>query len=269
MEKPRILSDSDENREKVQSYFDDAERSLKHAEIPMTPRQKMITETVLNGLPKFLKNYGVEASFPAARVLLMDSEKLTDEERGQYQLAGFYSNVERIIRIFKENADSDIKLIMMLAHEMMHAASFQSYHVQYETPHTELNERRAGITMTVEDEGGEMSSYFNDLNEGVTERLAERFIASIIENTDSKIKIPTLEGDFQSLNRVKEKAMLDWLIDGIFERNPEQFKSKDEVFQLFVESMFKGTSLPLARIIEKTYGKGWFRLLGGMTKGQL
>ena len=62
-----------------------------------------------------------------------------------------------------------------------------------------------------------------------------------------------------------ERKQLNELIDNLYERNQGEFSSREDIFKLFVEAAMNGRLLPIARLIEKTFGKGSFRKLGEMT----
>jgi hypothetical protein len=60
----------------------------------------------------------------------------------------------------------------------------------------------------------------------------------------------------------EERRQLRQLIRELFERNRADFRDEEEVFRLFVTAVLRGRLLPLARLIERTYGPGSFRRLG-------
>lgn len=60
----------------------------------------------------------------------------------------------------------------------------------------------------------------------------------------------------------RERAVLNALIDKLFEKNQDKFKEREEVFNLFVTGYMTGNIMPLGRLIEKTFGKGTLRRLG-------
>ena len=44
----------------------------------------------------------------------------------------------------------------------------------------------------------------------------------------------------------------------------DQYADADEVYKVFLKAHFTGQLLPIARLVEKTFGEGSFRLLGNM-----
>ena len=64
----------------------------------------------------------------------------------------------------------------------------------------------------------------------------------------------------------KERAELNGLIDDLYEKNKPDFLSREEIFDLFAKASLTGKLLPIAKLIEKTYGQGSFRQLGERTQ---
>ncbi len=64
----------------------------------------------------------------------------------------------------------------------------------------------------------------------------------------------------------KWREALNIIIDELFERNKDKFSSREEIFNLFADAHFSGKLLPLARLLEKSYSKGFFRFLSEISK---
>lgn len=60
----------------------------------------------------------------------------------------------------------------------------------------------------------------------------------------------------------KERGALNELIDEIYKKNKSDFLSREAVFIVFAKATMTGRLLPVARLIEKTFGRGSFRALG-------
>ena len=162
-----------------------------------------------------------------------------------------------------------------------------------------LKQRRIGFSVCQPDG----VAYFNNLNEAVTTELTIRFdwkyfsqLPQVAE--EYKRRQDFLEEEIQTsgkkldldqtkrkLANTEEKQQADgsWiftvnpypysderknlykLIDDLFEKNESEFSSKEEIFNLFAMAAMTGKLLPIAKLIEKTYGKGSFRNLGEKT----
>jgi len=131
-------------------------------------------------------------------------------------------------------------------------------------------ERRSGLGVLVEDQN-RLDTYFDDINEAVTDRLTELFVQYVDQNPEAGITITKSDGFataayYASSTYEKEKEHLDEILEEIHRKNTDTFKNTEEVFTLFVRAMIRGDLLPLARAVENTYGKGSFRKLGKSTK---
>ena len=138
---------------------------------------------------------------------------------------------------------------------------------------------------------------FNDLNEAVITELAIRFerkyfnewpeLRQEINDRDGQIKeIAEREGvaveevrktvGFVEKEEFPGSTRFHWtsfsyhdarknfnlMIDELYEKNKADFSSREAVFTLFAKATLDGRLLPVARLIEKTFGKGSFRMIG-------
>lgn len=62
----------------------------------------------------------------------------------------------------------------------------------------------------------------------------------------------------------EERMSLNIVIDKIMDHHPE-YKDRQEVFDLFAQAALQGNMMPLARVIEGTFGRDTFRSLGECT----
>lgn len=180
-----------------------------------------------------------------------------------------------------------------IVHEMMHFNSFGSLNL-IRKPGSDISKtsfRRGGLIVR---SGGFL--HFRELNEAVTEELTMRFARKVFKDLsytsketednsrnaekrlESAVSLMQATVDPEEKKRwsmrieearteatvpdqgvyATERARLNKMIDDIFSHNEQQFQNREDVFKIFVDTMLKGHLLPLARVIEKTYGKGSF-----------
>lgn len=72
------------------------------------------------------------------------------------------------------------------------------------------------------------------------------------------------ENDWESVSYLPQRNVLNYICSEIHKQFPDEYQSTDDVYKLFLNAHFSGRLLPLARLIEKTFGEGSFRLLGNM-----
>jgi len=130
--------------------------------------------------------------------------------------------------------------------------------------------RRGGITIASYDKKQQLYPshiYFEGLNEAIIEELTIRFGQGNFE------LIPELQRELIDKNTYgysEERKKLKEIIEKIYETNKdlEHFNSSEDVFYIFAKAVMSGKTLKIARLIEKTYGKGSFRKLGEETKNK-
>lgn len=245
-----------------------------------TPNEIRTAEIVLSKIPDFVKMYGGEMP-PVTqehihRVSESDRDKHAQAIKGG---AGYLPDYQRIYTV-ESYGDSNFLQGHVLAHELLHFGSFLSYSAQEQKGTLAITPRRRGLEMINADNTG---SFFGKLDEAVIEELAITFSTNFLaKNEWLKEDLERHEGYsngvlgiakdekskpiFVSHAYEQERASLRHLVNDLFERNKNQFAVPDEVFLLFAKGALTGNVLELARLIEKTYSKGWFRKIGEMTK---
>lgn len=214
---------------------------------------------------------------------------------------GFYSGIKQGVAIMKDYDVSKLSFLQTLVHEMLHLQGFYSYQkseqeaadltLRNEDESASINIRRSGFSIGTND-GKRL--LFHKLNESVITELEIRFeracmvewpeLATELKARDEYIEqiarrdnVP-VERVRQTVAGVKgtestghkwvsypyheERQQFNSLVDELFEKNKNDFESKEEVFRLFAEATMAGKLLPVARLIEKTFGKGSFRRVG-------
>lgn len=175
----------------------------------------------------------------------------------------------------------------------MHLHSFQSLQMHHDEDETNeshsVTERRSGIQIYGRGKSeDEMTRYFQMLNEAITEELTERFAKEHLEN------IPGIEEGMKTRERLSDgidrfemfttthihklknrgnkkhyklgthygykepRDKLSAAIDEIYQKNTEHFSSKEDVFAVFARAYFTGRILPVARLVDDTFGAGTF-----------
>ncbi len=288
---------------KIEAYLKlvEAEKVLKNQELTVferekTPEEMEIIYEVFERLPDFIREYGADQKrfISSKQVHILD--ETSPHTKGirsflERDTPGRYSPSSGRIEILPEGL-SYVRLAHVLVHELMHVNSFFSITSKKDGEGTEqslrASFRRFGVS--VNEKGKTEESLFNFINEAVTEELTKRFCEkyfqdirllrdSFIALKDKKKQVEFLDSptfsvlgellDPQSLySYTNERAGFASLVELLYEKNKNEFDSYEDVFKLFSQAMFKGHLLPIARLIEKTFGKGSFRTIGQKTKDE-
>ena len=289
---PEYRSNLTHNLNEKQPLITDNGEKLEEFEI--SSMAKEIIESVMEYLPDFLRGYGLKKYVPIGQnnfhlVNADDFAKKFPEAKAD--VIGRWDSKRQAVILFvnKESAveDNPTFFLIISSHEIMHAQSFSSLDIKESVDTKESDSLDlAGFTLTYEDGstsfakarlrriglsiiGKKNQDYFYGLNEAVTQELTERFSLKLLsENSGleslaiSEDKIKTDSGFIYSKNRQK----LWQIVDEILDKNNDKFGDREEVFKVFTQAYFDGNIVPLAKLIEGTYGKGAFRRLGEETQ---
>jgi hypothetical protein len=246
--------------------------------------EQFVIYEILKKLPYFLREYGLEID----RFMTMNQIHIIDDEdeNNEYLeflkkecVLGRYSVSGGTIDVVSRKDDL-VLFAHSLAHEMVHANSFVSIQIESnDTGALKMSGRRVGFEVGQE---GELKA--TSLNEAITEELAKRFCEGFFP------QIHLLKEDFKKLERedplpsniralstdrltaglIGEKSIyaypfertnLNGLIDELYQRNKGKYDSAEEVFKLFSKATLNGRLLPVARLVDDTFGKGTFRMV--------
>ncbi len=219
---------------------------------------------LIRDLDKFVKVTGNDHVFNAAAEF--------DAER---QSINVYSTANQ------ENYPDYLELALQISHELLHMYSF--YSASLLSGH--LERRRSGLWARDKERMRQYTS--NTLNEAVTEELNKRFDQQFLSKPPHYsygFMCSVKNRDFQRQN-IEDKeyaediAHINWdnwhtysygtdrhklklLIGRIYGSNPDQFTDSEAVFNVFARAYFTGRLLPLARVVESTFGQSSFRRIG-------
>ena len=99
------------------------------------------------------------------------------------------------------------------------------------------------------------TGYLKELKKYITEKenLSEDEIISI--DTD---------GNYRRFSYLSQRRVLDFVCNEVQKQFSNDYQNAEEVFNEFLKAHFTGQLLPIARLVEKTFGEGSFRILGEM-----
>lgn len=216
-----------------------------------------------SSVEEFLTRYGKKEIYdiPLNHVHVFDEDGVEKFAKGQLTV-GSHSTTRG--SVLADRTKSDVFFATTLFHELCHAKKYNA--AQIISGNTErraaLKDYRSGIIITSRD--GEQR-YFENFEEAIEGLLTQRFYEEKIKTSElfkdevnrienEQIKIDTSRSDeLEDLNRI---------INYIYEQNKTEFKTRDEVTDVFVDASVNGNLFKLARLVEKTFGKGSFRELG-------
>lgn len=211
---------------------------------------------------------------------------------------GFTRHQEQVIALNSEELTIPYKRISTLLHEMIHLKGFLSV----EASDDDQTLRRIGLeahsSLKTNKENEDSFRHLIGLNEAVVSELQKRLFGQVVEQNpflDEERKDLLSTQNKELIKKAKEKTklpenefvyvgprgedgweaftfpyreqrkVLEYLLETIQKTDPERFPSQDDVFHIFLQAHFGGQLIPLARVIDDTFGKGTFRVLATMS----
>lgn len=290
----KIYSKTDQEKEDVGRVLKERfeRQEPEAAERSKTEEEVELIKDVNLKLKEFVEGFGGQwLDIKPQNVHLIEVDKLSEITRKEFEESGWSAYTEPLtgrMLLFLETP-SKLKLAQNLVHEMLRLNSFASVKIIQKKNKKFVDYGRAGLEFFIKD--GER--LFNELNEAVNTELQlkfeEKFFDGLNYTKDEWVKIKRFKEFLRSrgendladnLAAMDEKSkplfygysdlreVLKTFIGEIYEKNKDRFNSKDDIFKLFAQAAIGGQILLLARVWEKTYGKGSFRDLGQLTKYQ-
>ncbi len=226
-------------------------KKIQDLELEKTDKDLKIINFVQESIKNLLKKYGRDVNNTPNNNIHV----LKNNGTGKYTGGRLYTGAQSATQgsVLVDRQKSDAKFATILFHELLHNKSFKVLQIT-EGEKPKLEPYRSGFAITTRD--GEMV-YFHDIEEAIIQLLTMRFYAENILNNE----MFELNEPFE-FSRQKEMKKLEQLIDELWENNRSDFKSREEIEELFINAQINGRLLPVARLIEKTFGKGSFRAIG-------
>lgn len=162
-----------------------------------------------------------------------------------------------------DRAQRDVDFSLTLFHELLHAKSFTAMQITTGSTKEErkIEPYRSGFSVTSRDG---RKTYFDGVNEAIVGFLTKRFFEEYIMKSELfKDEVQKMKGENVSIDTSREKEMQAGLefINKIYELNKDKYSLK-EIMNIFIDAGISGNLLKVARLVERTFGKGSFRKLG-------
>ncbi len=231
-------------------------------ELEKTQRDKEIIKFAEDAVSAYLRAYGREPKFdvPLEKIHFLRDGGTKEFTQGKL---GGGAHATKFGSMLVDRSDSDIQTALITFHELFHTKSYSA--LQITTPDMEgvkkLEAYRNGFTVTSRDGREE---YFHDFEEAVISLMTKRFYDEEISQNET-FKKELDSGCMPDMSRTKEAGGLSGLVDDIWNSNRDSYSSREQVMDIFIKAQIDGNLLPVARLVESTYGEGSFRELGEIT----
>lgn len=266
---------------------------LESLEYEKKPYEKLAIKQINDVTNSLIEEFGLTPFNVPERNIHIIPEKLYKQiEKNNETTATTFQDKQAII-LNAEKLVHPFDRVSSIFHEIIHLKNFLAIEV-----HEDLYKPyQSGLKVSASQKKAERIGFFtvfSGLNEAVVSEIQKRYFWQIIK----KNQFLTKEYNWQISNQAQEfkekiakeksitpdeiiwvskdgkyynqfpyyeqRKVLNYIVKSIYEDNREKFKSIDEVMKLFFQSYFDGKLLRIAKLIEKSFGRGSFRMIGTM-----
>ncbi len=227
-------------------------------EVDKTAEEQAIIDLATQYVDETLANLGRAKQFdvPAENIHLL-REGGTGDALNKRLSEGAYGTIDNSILV--DRSPSRVDFALSIVHELFHSKCYKALQVGLANGRGWITTYRSGTAVNARDRS---AVYLEDVEEAIVGYLTKRFYEDVVlrhpffstevqERLQAKVVTDT--------SRMKELAQLDALVDDLFAKNVDEFKDRNEVFNIFLDAQVNGNLMRLGRLIEHTYGKGSFR----------
>lgn len=263
---------------------------LNERALELSPEREKIVSEVIKAASETIREYaGKKVHIDRSRFIFLPVGTLKEVDPGFQEHGGRTMLHLQEIVIEIDEDDSNSEIADKVFHELMHLGSLYRMRYGEENPHPGMGNyytERTGLKI-LDSDGS--TKFFDGLDEALTQKLSIKYLQGQKENplyqSDFKLgeevfgdrlkegvvtfrrneageRVPVMSHAYQD----EIEATMEY-IQGIYDLNQDRFTNVDQVWDVFFQAKFTGRLLQLAKLIEKTHGKGAFRHLGEVSNG--
>ena len=251
-ENGQVITDVKEVLRKI--FYEVGPRNIGDLELPKTSEDIERIHEIKGVVEEFARCYG-RTSFidlPDDNIHFLKDGGVKEYTKNRLAVG---SNASVLGQIFIDRRD-DISTAITTFHELWHALASR-IEIQV-TQKGQIYDYRGGLT--VYNRLGEEKQFYR-LDEALTGKMTERFFnESLRENPKYKdlIKEKDQKGETVDTTRKDEASDFETIVEYIFQKNSQEFKTKEDVWDMFFRAQVTGDVAPVEDLVERTFGKGAF-----------
>lgn len=262
---------------------------LKDKEREKTPKELQIINLANQLTNEIRQKYGLPVfDVPPENIhVIKKDEWLSKRSDGAYR--------QWLQYIVLKERPAGIGFMKIVVHEMLHFKSYNALQV-VDSDDDIIGCYRTGLTVGMRDG---KDGFFRNLDEAVVEEMTKNILIKLTNNPlfaeevrqtreimnkypdakknngkylfDSDTFYAKVENGSNKINtanftKKEERKILSILIDKLFKRNKEEFKSREDIFEIFSRAMMTGNIIPIGKLIDHAFGSGVFRKIGELDK---
>lgn len=240
--------DKDKISEKLQGYGTEEIDS----EIEKTPRDIEIIDFSQKYLNEYLIEYGIKNLYNVNynSIHVVPCGGVEEFKKGKFK-KGVASSI--LGSCVVDRSENDVTFSVILFHEMFHLKNFTSIEKKKDDGLCDgYDIRRSGFSIL--SKNGEL---LKQVDETINNYFCKKFFEEKIKYSEI-FKADDINNFKLDTNIEEFIEKFESICRSLYENNKNNFASVEDVKKLFIDATLNGNILPVARIIDKTYGEGSF-----------
>jgi len=272
----------------------DKRKILEALEYEKKPYEKLTINKANEITNNLLIEFGLKQfDIPEQNIHIVPGKLFKEVNSSPYKVATTFQD-RQLIALNADELINPLNRASTIFHEITHLKNFLSLEAYKDSSKSYRSGLKISATAKKEDQIGFFIA-FSGLNEAIVSEIEKRYSPQLLDGNEvlqkelivqnskevqeKKEKIAKERG--KNIDEIicsdedgscfypyyEQRRVLNYIVDRLYEDNQEQFKSKDDVMRLFFRAHFDGKLLIIAKFIEKSFGKGSFRMIGMMDDG--
>ncbi|MBU6431178.1 MAG: hypothetical protein KGJ58_03870 [Patescibacteria group bacterium] len=267
-------------------------------EYPKSEKELALIDFANEETDRLMSEAGIEPYDISAENYHIIPPELYKKVAGGSGTAETFFMVQGMIFDAQHFRDNPVYFGAVALHETLHLKAHFSAEVEDKGGKVNKTPYREGVSARASQKDGYSGAYhnhFKGLHEAIVSAQEKKSLYKLLDlpllreekkwlmsgeakdlrkKFSDKIKIPEddiiwvgkkSENDYETIFYQKQRHVLNYICVEIQKEFPDLYESTDDVFKEFLKANFTGRLLPIARLVDGTFGEGSFRILGNMT----
>ncbi len=275
---------------------------LKEKELVKTPEELKLIAMADKGTSKIMESVGEEPySIPEKNVHLLPGDsynKTVLNDKPEQSSARAISESQAIFVNADKAREKELYFALLIFHEMMHLKGKIIMEANEDENRLYAGAYKTGLTVfspRVADSRNREHTHMSGLEEALVSDEEKKYVEKILKLPRFLKEREAMEaGDFKNLRKniarrdnisennvfwvsddkksylcfsyQKQREALGFVEAEILKENRDKYENSNDVREEFLKAFFGGSLYNISRLVESTFGKGSFRVLGLMTR---
>ena len=279
-----------------ESHYDeipeDKRRMLESLEYEKKPYEKLAIKQANEITNSLLEEFGLTPFDVPERNIHIVPEKLYQEVESDGDKIATTSQHHQLIALNAEKLVHPAHRASVILHEITHLKNYLAIEGLEEFYKPYRSGFKISPTYKKEEQVGFFTA-FSGLDEAVVSEIEKRYFSQLISQNEflkkeyewgeseeaqelkekiakeksrkpDEVMVVSKDRGYKFFPYYEQRKVLNYIVDQLYADNKDKYSTRDDVMKSFFKAHFDGRLLGVAKLIEKSFGKGSFRMLSMM-----